>query len=120
MAVLQRALGVTADGDFGPITLHAVKAFQARHGLLVDGQVGPHTRAALHLAASTDFTFVAPAGGGTNSRHHQTHHHRHHHHHRAHHASSLGARAVALAQAASWACAYLWGGESPPASTARG
>ena len=45
VAVLQRALGVTADGDFGPITLHAVKAFQARHGLLVDGQVGPHTRA---------------------------------------------------------------------------
>ena len=61
VAVLQRALGVTADGDFGPITLHAVKAFQARHGLLVDGQVGPHTRAALHLAASADFTFVPPS-----------------------------------------------------------
>jgi len=56
VAVLQRALGVTADGDFGPITLHAVKAFQARHGLLVDGQVGPHTRAALHLAAGKELT----------------------------------------------------------------
>ncbi len=44
---MQRKLGVTADGIFGPITRAAVRTFQKRHGLLVDGIVGPQTRAAL-------------------------------------------------------------------------
>jgi cell wall-associated NlpC family hydrolase len=44
---LQRLLGVRADGHFGETTLRAVRRFQAEHGLLVDGQVGPHTWAAL-------------------------------------------------------------------------
>ncbi len=48
---LQRRLGVVADGDFGPITLRAVEAFQASHRLVVDGIVGPATRAALGLRA---------------------------------------------------------------------
>jgi peptidoglycan hydrolase-like protein with peptidoglycan-binding domain len=48
---LQRRLGVVADGDFGPITLRAVKGFQASHRLVVDGIVGPVTRAALGLPA---------------------------------------------------------------------
>ncbi|MGN6380800.1 MAG: C40 family peptidase [Gaiellales bacterium] len=34
-------------GFFGVHTLRAVERFQRRHGLLVDGQVGPHTRHAL-------------------------------------------------------------------------
>ena len=44
---LQRLLGVTPDGVFGHHTLHAVKRFQREAGLLVDGQVGPLTWAAL-------------------------------------------------------------------------
>ncbi|WP_427921824.1 peptidoglycan-binding protein [Streptomyces sp. cg40] len=35
------------DGMFGPLTEHAVKAFQKRAGLDVDGMVGPHTWKAL-------------------------------------------------------------------------
>jgi peptidoglycan hydrolase-like protein with peptidoglycan-binding domain len=47
---LQHRLHVHATGFFGPVTLRAVERFQRRHGLLVDGQVGPHTRRALHTA----------------------------------------------------------------------
>ena len=45
---LQRRLHVRDTGFFGRVTLLAVERFQRRHGLLVDGQVGPHTRRALH------------------------------------------------------------------------
>ena len=38
---------VTADGDFGPATAEAVKAFQASQGLEADGLVGPSTYTAL-------------------------------------------------------------------------
>ena len=38
---------VTADGDFGPATAEAVKAFQASQGLDADGLVGPTTYTAL-------------------------------------------------------------------------
>lgn len=44
---LQKLLGVTTDGNFGPKTEAAVKAFQRSKGLLVDGKVGPKTWAAL-------------------------------------------------------------------------
>ena len=38
---------VSADGDFGPGTVAAVKDFQAMHGMEVDGTVGPTTYEAL-------------------------------------------------------------------------
>ncbi|HEY0387412.1 MAG TPA: NlpC/P60 family protein [Gaiellales bacterium] len=111
VAALQRALGIPADGEFGPQTLHAVKHFQATHGLLVDGQVGPHTRAALHLRASSNFHYVAPPSHHPSGSSGHATHHRHHHHHRASH-GGIGERAVALARA-ELGVPYVWGGESP-------
>ena len=46
---IQRELGITADGVFGPQTERAVKRFQRRHDLVPDGIVGPLTRGALGL-----------------------------------------------------------------------
>jgi putative chitinase len=40
---VQKALGLTADGAFGPGTEKAVKAWQTAHGLAADGIVGPAT-----------------------------------------------------------------------------
>ena len=50
--VLQKLLNKSGyelkeDGRFGPKTLEAVMAYQAEHGLVVDGKVGPKTWAEL-------------------------------------------------------------------------
>jgi peptidoglycan hydrolase-like protein with peptidoglycan-binding domain len=45
--LLQRKLGIGADGVFGPGTLGAVKRFQRARGLTADGIVGPGTWQAL-------------------------------------------------------------------------
>lgn len=46
---IQRRLGISADGVFGPLTHRAVRRFQRRRGLVVDGIVGSATRRALRL-----------------------------------------------------------------------
>ncbi len=53
---LQRLLGITADGVFGPQTRKAVRSFQQKRGLTVDGIVGPQTWSALTSGGS-------PSGG---------------------------------------------------------
>ena len=57
VSALQQALGIPADGIYGPQTRRAVRAFQARNGLVVDGIAGPQTLGALGLAS----------GGGSTS-----------------------------------------------------
>jgi len=49
VTVAQRALGIKADGRFGPKTRAAVRAFQHQWHLTVDGIVGPKTWHALYL-----------------------------------------------------------------------
>lgn len=43
VAKMQRALGISADGDFGPGTETALKRWQAANGLTADGVAGPKT-----------------------------------------------------------------------------
>ena len=51
VAALQQALGIPADGIYGPQTRKAVRRFQRANGLTVDGIAGPQTLAALGLTA---------------------------------------------------------------------
>ncbi|QJP17200.1 peptidoglycan-binding protein [Starkeya sp. ORNL1] len=53
---LQAAIGVTADGKFGPGTQKAVKEYQSKNGLDVDGFAGPATLAKLAI-----FKEITPA-----------------------------------------------------------
>lgn len=50
---LQQGLGIGDDGIFGAGTRRAVEAYQAEHGLVVDGIVGPQTLAAIREANAT-------------------------------------------------------------------
>jgi len=65
VASVQRALGIPADGIFGPQTKRAVKAFQARNGLEVDGIVGPITRGALGGGSGSSGSGSGSSGSGS-------------------------------------------------------
>ena len=60
VAQVQRWLGVSADGIFGPGTRRAVKRFQRGHGLTADGIVGPVTWSSLKRSRARK----ASSGGG--------------------------------------------------------
>jgi peptidoglycan hydrolase-like protein with peptidoglycan-binding domain len=59
---IQAALGIAADGVFGPQTERAVRRFQRRRGLVADGVVGPRTRAALGLRPFSSRTLQRASG----------------------------------------------------------
>ncbi|MBI2627544.1 peptidoglycan-binding protein [Candidatus Nomurabacteria bacterium] len=67
VACMQSIVGATADGKFGPMTLAAVKAWQASHGLVADGVVGPLTRAAMMGAPTGNFPAGCTSASGYSS-----------------------------------------------------
>lgn len=67
VAAMQRALGIGADGVFGPQTEATLKRWQARHGLGADGVAGPATRRALGIGPGKMLKRGARGGGGGSS-----------------------------------------------------
>ena len=64
---IQRKVGTSADGVFGPATRAAVKRYQSRKGLVADGVVGPRTAAAMGLsgAAARSTSSTRPSSNKT-------------------------------------------------------
>lgn len=66
VAALQKQLGISADGIYGPQTQAAVEAYQRAHGLQVDGLAGPQTMSALTRGTASS-PKPAPTGTPTKS-----------------------------------------------------
>jgi peptidoglycan hydrolase-like protein with peptidoglycan-binding domain len=64
VAAVQQALGVEADGVYGPLTKAAVTKYQRRKGLTVDGVVGPETLGSLGLSGAKVVNASYTSGGG--------------------------------------------------------
>ncbi|MEK7564200.1 MAG: peptidoglycan-binding domain-containing protein, partial [Patescibacteria group bacterium] len=64
---LQKALSLTADGKFGPMTKAAVMAFQSSKGLVADGIVGAKTGVALGGSVSGNFPAGCTSASGYSS-----------------------------------------------------
>ena len=66
--LIQKAIGVTIDGSFGPKTQRAVAGWQSEHNLVADGIVGPATMEAMNLldtdSMSADFKPVFRTANG--------------------------------------------------------
>ena len=57
LALAKLGYGLTGTGNYGPNTRSAVAGFQAKHGLEVDGEVGPETARVIDaVLASSDAT----------------------------------------------------------------
>jgi peptidoglycan DL-endopeptidase CwlO len=93
VAPVQRALGVTVDGVYGPVSRAAVRAYQVRRGLIVDGIVGPQTLGSLGIRSRSGTSRSSGAAGTPR-------------------ASSRGERAVAIGRRY-LGIPYRWGGASP-------
>lgn len=65
VALWQKIIGVTADGNFGSGTFAATKVWQTAHGLYADGKVGQNTWAkALGITTSAPVPVSTSASGG--------------------------------------------------------
>jgi peptidoglycan hydrolase-like protein with peptidoglycan-binding domain len=69
VSALQSALGIPADGIYGPQTRAAVRRYQRNQGLAVDGIAGPATLSSLGLSGSTvsDSTSSTQTGSAPSS-----------------------------------------------------
>ena len=94
VAPVQRALRVPVDGLYGPVSRAAVRAFQKKRGLVVDGIVGPQTLGALGIRREVKTSKPASAKHETSNP------------------SARGAR-VAVVARRYLGIPYRWGGESP-------
>jgi hypothetical protein len=68
VTAVQQKLGVSPTGNFGSATRRAVRSFQRKNGLIVDGIVGPQTLSALGLAprqSDPDSDGVSKGGSGS-------------------------------------------------------